>query len=44
MTKLFAQVHTTPAVSQRDGNRALCACLANDVFVEFGSDFPWGHY
>ena len=32
-----------PAVAQGHGHRALGARLADDVFVEFGDDFPGGH-
>ncbi|WZB73429.1 hypothetical protein WJ968_26735 [Achromobacter xylosoxidans] len=32
-----------PAVAQRDGDGALGAILADDVFVEFGDDFSGRH-
>ena len=37
------QLHSSPAVSERNGYRTFCIILADDVFVEIVNDLPRGH-
>lgn len=37
------QLHSSPAVSERDGYCPFCVILSDNVFVEIVNDLPGGH-
>ena len=37
------QLHSSPAVSERNGDGTFCIILSDDVFVEIVNDLPGGH-
>ncbi len=43
VAQFFRQLHAAPAVTQRDGNRALGVVLTNDMTVELLHDFARSH-
>ncbi len=44
VAQLFVELHTTPAVTQGNSNRALGIVLTDNVFVQFADNFAWGHF
>src|SRR5262249_37962377 len=42
LAQLLVELQSSPAIAQRDSNRALCVSLADDEAVEFGNDFAGG--